>query len=108
MSATRSGPAAFSEAAPADSLRSAIATALDRRRFIKWLGGTLAVAALPVAAHAAKMPSIVVRPSAERLDDWTIDDVWGSYPRYADPIGFGRRNVEPLPVVDPVDALFVE
>lgn len=60
---------------------------LDRRDFLAGTGTALAVAALPTAALARATQD---GPPRELLTDWTIDDVWGLYPRYADAIGFGR------------------
>ncbi len=76
---------------------------LDRREFV----GTLSVAAvtafLPLtvgARHPTKSAS-----SPELLSDWTIDDMWGVYPRYADPIGYGCAHNEIDVVAEPLAAL---
>ena len=63
---------------------------LDRREFIAGAGAVAAVAALPLA-------------------DWTIDDMWGVYPRYAEPIGYGRAHVvrELHAQADPADLPFL-
>ncbi len=39
-------------------------------------------------AHAASLPA--AGAAAVLLDDWTIDDMWGVYPRPSEPIGYGR------------------
>jgi len=62
---------------------------LDRREFIGATSAAAAVALVPV-------PSLVVARPAESavtgplLDDWTIDDMFGDYPRYAQAIDFAR------------------
>lgn len=53
-----------------------------------------AATAPPAAAASRAAPSVPAASAPGRLEDWTIDDVWGAYPRYADPIGFGRRPEE--------------
>ena len=62
---------------------------LDRREFIV-AAGAIAVAYAPLAAivQAAAAPANAAQPVL--LDDWTIDDMWGVYPRYSEPIGYGR------------------
>jgi hypothetical protein len=62
------------------------APAFDRREFIV-AAGAIAVAYAPLAAMAQ-----VAAPLAHPvlLEDWTIDDMWGVYPRYSEPIGYGR------------------
>jgi len=86
-----------------DPLGVAIAVVLDRRRFMRAAGGTLAATTLPLTALAEALPTEAsLRP--ERLADWTIDDVWGGYPRYAEAIGHGRMvKAEAAVAVDPVD-----
>lgn len=85
-------------------LGAAIALVLNRRRFMRAAGGTLAAAALPLTALGSARPPEPAAPS-EKLGDWTIDDVWGAYPRYADPIGHGRSVArEPAVEVSAVDA----
>ena len=72
------------------ALLAAIAQTMRRREFLA-IGASLgAVAAMPLARmadHAAAPAS-----PAARLDDWTIDDMWGVYPRYAETIRYPRRH----------------
>jgi len=44
-----------------------------------------------------------------KLADWTIDDMWGVYPRPSEPIGYGRPrgDGELLAAVQPVDLQFL-
>jgi hypothetical protein len=44
-----------------------------------------------------------------KLADWTIDDMWGVYPRPSESIGYGRPrgDGEPLAAVHPVDWQFL-
>ncbi len=75
---------------------------------VPWPGGRgLAVAAMPAAAIPANAAGPVAR--GPLLADWTIDDQWGAYPRYADPIGFGRRaedGRDALAAAEPLAAVF--
>lgn len=68
---------------------------MDRRVF----AGLLTCAAAQIAAARVLPP--MFEPA---LSDWTIDDMAGTYPRYAEPIGFGRTP-SPGPV-NPLDTLF--
>ena len=82
---------------------------IDRREFIVAVGA-VAVAYAPLAALAQS--SAVAAPTAAPpvlLDDWTIDDMWGVYPRPSEPIGFGRPrgDGELIAAVHPADALFL-
>ena len=92
----------------------AVRPGIDRREFIAAAGAAAAVAALPLAAaaRAADLPdtaSVEGAPSAAPLAHWTIDDMWGVNPRYADPIGYGRpdtaRDLQAL--ADPADLPFL-
>lgn len=80
---------------------------VTRRRFIGGMGGAAAVALVPVPAALRAAPAGAAGVPAERLTDWTIDDMWGVYTRYAEPIGFGRAQVEERAVaVAPMDEMF--
>ncbi len=69
---------------------------VDRRAFVAIAAG--AVAQVAVAR--------ILPPSSEpALSDWTIDDVAGHWPRYAERIGYGRQ-ASPGPV-NPLDTLFL-
>lgn len=81
---------------------------LDRREFIVATGATMAVTYLPFAESVAATPVGATTPR-ELLTDWTIDDMWGVYPRPSEPIGYGRPHGdgELLVAVHPVDLQFV-
>jgi hypothetical protein len=81
------------------------AVGLDRREFLGGAGAVVLTATLPVAWSAQATPAPSVAPL---LSDWTIDDMWGVYPRYAEPIDYPRapRDVG-MAAVDPVDEGFV-
>ncbi len=81
---------------------------VDRREFIckatLVAGGIAVTAAMPWPGGRA-----AGEPLGSLLDDWTIDDQWGAYPRYADPIGFGRRaegGRDALAAAEPLAAVF--
>lgn len=80
---------------------SGLPVSLDRRRFVIGLAAGLATVKLvPATARAAVAPGLAV--SGETIGDWSIDDVWGLYPRYSAPIGFGRpRAAVPPAPADP-------
>ena len=80
----------------------AVSAALTRRELIAGAGAVAAATALPLGVLASAAPA-----PRQRLEDWTIDDMWGVYPRYAEPIGYGRRRDEPLVAANDVDAAFV-
>jgi hypothetical protein len=81
---------------------------LDRREFVAAAAAATGASCLPLgfAARAIAGPRAEAGP---RVDDWTIDDMWGVYPRPSEPIGFGRPrgDGEQLAAVHPVDAHFV-
>jgi hypothetical protein len=82
------------------------AATLDRREFIV-AAGAMAVAYAPLAAIAHGEPALLAAQPV-LLDDWTIDDMWGVYPRPSEPIGYGRPlgDGEVLAAIDPMDAAF--
>lgn len=83
-------------------LSRAVAAALNRREFLAAAAAATAAASLPVPALAA---APIDRP--QPLEDWTIDDMWGVYPRYAEPIGYGSPVDAPLvAAANSVDAAF--
>jgi hypothetical protein len=75
---------------------------LDRREF---MGTAVAAAVLPAAALVPEAKAATTRALP---DDWSIDDQWSGYPRYAEPIGIGRMERSDPPRVKPVDAQFVD
>jgi hypothetical protein len=82
-----------------------MSTVIGRRDFLAGSSVTLAAATLPTVLRLRA--SIEPVEQLGLLDDWTIDDMWGVYPRYADPIGFGRVPPEPRPAVAAEDEGFV-
>ncbi len=76
---------------------------LDRREFV----GTVGVAALTAFLPLTVSAQVPGRPTAspEVLSDWTIDDMWGVYPRYADSIGYDRAHDENNVAAEPLAAL---
>jgi hypothetical protein len=83
-------------------------TLVDRREFIVAAGATAAAAALPVAIVSAS-PALGAQAAAATLADWSIDDMWGVYPRPSEAIGFGRPrgDGELTAAVHPSDWQFV-
>ena len=81
---------------------------LDRREFIV-AAGAVAVAYLPLAALVRAAPAVGAATHQELLADWTIDDMWGVYPRPSEAIGYGRPrgDGELLATIDPIDAGFL-
>ncbi len=70
---------------------------IDRREFIAAAGAVAAVAALPLAASTraperSAAAAAANAAAAAPLADWTIDDMWGVNPRYAEPIAYGRPH----------------
>lgn len=84
-------------------LAEAVARSLNRRSFLT-ASGSLAVAAmLPLP-----LPGATPGMTADGwLSDWTIDDMWGVWPRPAEAIGYGRPPDEPGPVADPADMAWI-
>ena len=78
---------------------------IDRREFIGAVASSAAVVLVPQPSLVAAGPVAHAVTGPERLCDWTIDDMFGVYPRYADPIGYGRMREAALPSDDPFAAL---
>ncbi len=87
----------------------AVEHAWDRREFM----GTVAASALgalvpgvatsltPARVCAAATPG----SGSALLADWTIDDMFGVWPRYADPIPHACTPTEDVPPAEPLDAI---
>jgi hypothetical protein len=90
------------------SIRKEDASSLARREFIV-AAGAIAVAYAPLSALAQVEPATPQAATPVLLDDWTIDDMWGVYPRYAEPIGYARPrgDGEVIAAVAPVDLGFL-
>jgi hypothetical protein len=68
-------------------------------------GGIAASAVVPWPQAALAATPVEAKP--EPLSDWTIDDMWGVYPRYADPIDFGRAPLrQSVATVGSIEELF--
>jgi hypothetical protein len=85
---------------------------LGRREFIVAAGTAAAVAYLPLAGDAqAAAPAVGAADTRELLADWTIDDMWGVYPRPSEAIGYGRPRGDGadamLAAVHPADLQFL-
>jgi len=81
---------------------------LERRDFIVAVGTVAAATCLPVALALATPGVGQAEPQAD-VDGWTIDDMWGVYPRPSEPIGYGRPHGdgELLAGVHPADLQFI-
>ena len=77
----------------------------DRREFIGTVGATAAAALVPAASLVQAAPVATAVTGPELLSDWTIDDMFGVWPRYADPIPHGRPPIEDTTIGEPLDAL---
>ena len=65
--------------------------AWDRREFMGTVGATAVTALVPtVAAGLTTAGPATGEAGQDLLADWTIDDMFGVWPRYADPIPHGR------------------
>ncbi len=81
----------------------------DRREFMgsvaaSALGGlvpSLATAMTPARFSVAA----TVEPGSQLLADWTIDDVFGVWPRYADPIPHACAPADDTAPAEPLDAI---
>lgn len=71
---------------------------MDRRDFCSKLAlaaaGTFVAGALPFSSAIATTE--VSTPEASFGGDANVDDIFGHYPPYAEPIGYGRPVVTPL------------
>jgi hypothetical protein len=79
----------------------AISSLLSRRKFLQAAGSGAVLTAMPLPLAAA-----AVAVTAQ-MDDWTIDDMWGVYPRYSEAIGFGKSKRAESTHLELVDAQLV-
>jgi len=80
--------------------------AWDRREFMGTVGVTALTALVPtVAAGLTTTGPAADRAAPELLADWTIDDMFGVWPRYADPIPHGHPLADGTAPDEPFDAL---
>ena len=79
---------------------------VDRRAFLSAGGALVAAATLPAGLAAALPRSAAAKAVGAALADWTIDDQWGVWPRYAEPIRYAPPQVAQVVPRDGADALF--
>jgi hypothetical protein len=82
----------------------AFAFSVDRREFI---GAAFAAAFVPIGSLVPTGPVAAAVTGPALYADQHIDDQWSGFPRYAHPIGPGRRVSAPRPTVHPADEQFV-
>lgn len=92
---------------PTAQSRAPTGLVIDRRVFLGSGAAVCAVSLLPLPAYAVPSSADPAHGMPKMLTDWTIDDMWGVYPRYSDPIGYGRPQSDVLVAAAPVDAGFV-
>jgi hypothetical protein len=83
---------------------------MSNRREFMLAAGAAAVAYAPLMSLASGASAVgAPQPSAPPLEDWTIDDMWGVWPRYAEAIGFAPppEAAPALAHVAAVDLAFV-
>ena len=70
-----------------------IGNAMNRRAFIG--GAALAAGGITVSAAMpwTSAPVGAEQPTLATLTDWSVDDMWGVYPRYAERIDYPRPRV---------------
>ncbi len=80
--------------------------AWDRREFIGTVAVTTVATLVPTLATGVTTTSPATAEAVQGLlADWTIDDMFGVWPRYADPIPHGRILAEAAAPDEPLDAL---
>ena len=82
---------------------------LNRRDFLH--GAAVAAGGVSVSMTLPWLagPVGAAEPLLARLSDWTIDDMWGAYPRYAEPIDYPRPvapRAASAAAAGSIDALF--
>ena len=78
----------------------------DRREFMGTVGVTAVSAFVPaVASGLATTGPATGRAAPESLADWTIDDMFGVWPRYADAFPACRPPVDDTIPDEPLHAL---
>ncbi len=83
-----------------------IGLALDRREFIGTVGVTAVVALVPTVTPTLTTTGPATSGAAPQLlDDWSIDDMFGVWPRYADPIPPGNSWPDDTDSGEPLNAL---
>jgi hypothetical protein len=85
---------------------------IDRRAFVVTLVTGIAVVSilpsrLPAALVAEQQSAPAPYSKSGPLSDWTVDDMTGAYPRYAESIGYGRTHNSGTGLASPLDHLFL-
>jgi len=75
---------------------------VSRRVLMGSAAAVSAVSLLPLPASLA----VAGTEGLRLLTDWTIDDMWGVYPRYAEPIAYGRPRTDGDVAVAAIDTQF--
>ena len=83
-------------------------TNMDRREFVGLTGTAVGAALLPLPTMLMATPSVEPMSQKDLLIDWTIDDMWGVYPRYSEAIGYGQPRALPAQTVAGMDRIFAE
>ena len=84
---------------------------IDRRSFLGSMGmmagAVVATSLVPLSTvHAVEQLSLSPMPEST----WHVDDMWGHWPRYAHPIGYGHlpsAHALLLAQADPIDHIFL-
>ena len=83
-----------------------IGRVLNRRQFIGTVGVTAVVALVPTVTPTLTTTGPATSGAAPQLlDDWSIDDMFGVWPRYADPIPHGNSWPDDTDPGEPLNAL---
>ena len=89
--------------------KSCPAGGVDRREFM--LGAAVATVALsPLTLGVRRVLAAEGdMPAASALADWSVDDMWTGFPRYAEAIGYPGPDAAPeiAALADPVDRPFL-
>jgi len=86
-----------------------VARSWDRREFMGTVAASALGALVPIVATsltpARVCAAATTKSGSELLADWTIDDMFGVWPRYADPIPHACTPTEDVPTAEPLDAI---
>jgi hypothetical protein len=89
---------------------------VNRREFVGSIVGSVGLAAAGVATGTPLQNLTRSLPASEKmapyaktgpLTDWSIDDMTGAAPRYAEPIGHPRFHSFEIADASPLDGLFL-
>lgn len=85
--------------------RASIGQAWDRREFMGTVAATAMTALVPTVTKALTTGPATAKAGPTPLADWTIDDMFGVWPRYADPIPHGNSWPGDIGSDEPLNAL---